>query len=305
MPKVFVLLCFFAIFVLAKDLEFNANVSTVALRQDKILVGLDSGEAFIYDKVDKSLKNSVRLADVKNYYNDNVRPTVYSLDYLNNKLLILSEGNLGKKNLSLYENGVLNTRVLDFDSAKKVFFIDDENILLVLFSAQIKLLNLKDLRQIKDFSFSHYSLNDSSINKEKMELASVFESGVVELFDLKAWKDKKSYFAHKDNVYQVSNKKDFIVSCSTDKSIALINKDEIKYIRENFLIYSCALSSDAKFLSYANSEKNLVNIVDVNSLKLIKSIDTKRLMVENLIFLDDKELLISGFSNKIIFEDLK
>ena len=69
MPKVFVLLCFFAIFVLAKDLEFNANVSTVALRQDKILVGLDSGEAFIYDKVDKSLKNIVNKISYWQIYN--------------------------------------------------------------------------------------------------------------------------------------------------------------------------------------------------------------------------------------------
>lgn len=305
MPKVFVLLCFFAIFVLAKDLEFNANVSTVALRQDKILIGLDSAKALVYDKNTKKLEFDVSLAEIKNYYDDNVKPSIYSLDYLNSKLLILSEGKLGGKNLSLYQNGTLTTRTLSFDSAKEVFFIDDETVLLVLLSAEIKLLKLSDLSVIKSFSFSHYSLNDASINEQKTELVSVFESGVVELFDLKAWKDKKSYFAHKDNVYQVSNKKDFIVSCSTDKSIALINKDEIKYIRENFLIYSCALSSDAKFLSYANSEKNLVNIVDVNSLKLIKSIDTKRLMVENLIFLDDKELLISGFSNKIIFEDLK
>lgn len=304
MLKILVLLNFFIFFSFANILEFNANVSTVALRQDKILIGLDSAKALVYDKNTKKLEFDVSLAEIKNYYDDNVKPSIYSLDYLNSKLLILSEGKLGGKNLSLYQNGTLTTRILSFDSAKEVFFIDDETVLLVLLSAEIKLLKLSDLSVIKSFSFSHYSLNDASINEQKTELVSVFESGVVELFDLKAWQDKKSYNAHKDNIYQVSNKKDYIVSCSTDKNIALIKDDEIRHIKENFLIYSCALSADAKFLAYANSEKNLVNVLELPSLQLVKSIDTKRLMVENLIFLDE-ELLISGFSNQIIIEEIK
>ncbi|EAK4404076.1 WD40 repeat domain-containing protein, partial [Campylobacter coli] len=147
----------------------------------------------------KSLKELLSLPKIKNYYEGDFA-RIYNIDVYQNSLLILSEGDFGAKNLSLYNNN-LQIQTLQESSVKEAFFIDENTYLLVLLGSKIELVD-KDLKRINEFKFSHSSLNDAALNEEKTKFIAGFESGEVELFDLKSWKILKNYDKmHKDNIY--------------------------------------------------------------------------------------------------------
>lgn len=93
----------------------------------------------------------------------------------------------------------------------------------------------KDLKRINEFKFSHSSLNDAALNEEKTKFIAGFESGEVELFDLKSWKILKNYDKmHKDNIYQVDFKNDTLISCGTDRRIGLVKNEEQTFLQKIF-----------------------------------------------------------------------
>ncbi|HEF1531519.1 TPA: WD40 repeat domain-containing protein, partial [Campylobacter coli] len=219
MKKILFILSFLYILSPAYELKLNSNITALKLDQQELYIGTDKGEIYEYNLKDKSLKELLSLPKIKNYYEGDFA-RIYNIDVYQNSLLILSEGDFGAKNLSLYNNN-LQIQTLQESSVKEAFFIDENTYLLVLLGSKIELVD-KDLKRINEFKFSHSSLNDAALNEEKTKFIAGFESGEVELFDLKSWKILKNYDKmHKDNIYQVDFKNDTLISCGTDRRIGL------------------------------------------------------------------------------------
>lgn len=163
----------------------------------------------------------------------------------------------------------------------------------------------KDLKRINEFKFSHSSLNDAALNEEKTKFIAGFESGEVELFDLKSWKILKNYDKmHKDNIYQVDFKNDTLISCGTDRRIGLVKNEEQTFLQKDFLIYTCALSPSGKLAAYSDNEEGFNEVFDTNTLKTVRIFKDENLMSEIIIFINERELIISGFGDKIVFRSL-
>ncbi|MFG5142430.1 WD40 repeat domain-containing protein, partial [Campylobacter lari] len=167
----------------------------------------DNGEINQYSIQDKKLQKITQLDKIKNFYEENLSPRIYSIDYLNGAILILSEGDFGSKKLYVYKNKQLLSYDLVNDGVKKALFLDDNTILLALLGSNIELFDLKTKSVIKNFTFSNSSLSDVVLNETKTQLVAGFESGEIILFDVKKWQKIKSYKnIHKDNIYQLDFK---------------------------------------------------------------------------------------------------
>ncbi|MFH5237212.1 WD40 repeat domain-containing protein, partial [Campylobacter coli] len=148
-------------------------------------------------------------------------------------------------------------------------------------------------------------LNDAVLNEDKSRLVAGFESGEVELFDLKSWKILKNYDKmHKDNIYQVDFKNDILISCGTDRRIGLVKNEEQTFLQKDFLIYTCALSPSGKLAAYSDNEEGFNEVFDTNTLKTVRIFKDENLMSEIIIFINERELIISGFGDKIVFRSL-
>ncbi|ELL7800320.1 WD40 repeat domain-containing protein [Campylobacter coli] len=286
----------------AYELKLNSNITALKLDQQELYIGTDKGEIYEYNLKDKSLKELLSLPKIKNYYEGDFA-RIYNIDVYQNSLLILSEGDFGAKNLSLYNNN-LQIQTLQESSVKEAFFIDENTYLLVLLGSKIELVD-KDLKRINEFKFSHSSLNDAALNEEKTKFIAGFESGEVELFDLKSWKILKNYDKmHKDNIYQVDFKNDTLISCGTDRRIGLVKNEEQTFLQKDFLIYTCALSPSGKLAAYSDNEEGFNEVFDTNTLKTVRIFKDENLMSEIIIFINERELIISGFGDKIVFRSL-
>lgn len=302
MKKILFILSFLYILSPAYELKLNSNITALKLDQQELYIGTDKGEIYEYNLKDKSLKELLSLPKIKNYYEGDFA-RIYNIDVYQNSLLILSEGDFGAKNLSLYNNN-LQIQILQESSVKEAFFIDENTYLLVLLGSKIELVD-KDLKRINEFKFSHSSLNDAALNEEKTKFIAGFESGEVELFDLKSWKILKNYDKmHKDNIYQVDFKNDTLISCGTDRRIGLVKNEEQTFLQKDFLIYTCALSPSGKLAAYSDNEEGFNEVFDTNTLKTVRIFKDENLMSEIIIFINERELIISGFGDKIVFRSL-
>lgn len=291
-----------SVYVFSYELKLNSNLNVLKLIGNSLLIGLDNGEINQYSIQDKKLQKITQLDKIKNFYEENLSPRIYSIDYLNGAILILSEGDFGSKKLYVYKNKQLLSYDLVNDGVKKALFLDDNTILLALLGSNIELFDLKTKSVIKNFTFSNSSLSDVVLNETKTQLVAGFESGEIILFDVKKWQKIKSYKnIHKDNIYQLDFKNTVIASCSTDRKLGIVQNDQEKNIERNFLIYTCALNKNGSIAAFGDNEKNIIEIIDTKNLKSIKKFQNKDFLLEYLIFLNDHELISAGYEDKIIF----
>ncbi|EOH3682479.1 WD40 repeat domain-containing protein [Campylobacter lari] len=301
MKKIFLILLM-SVYVFSYELKLNSNLNVLKLIGNSLLIGLDNGEINQYSIQDKKLQKITQLDKIKNFYEENLSPRIYSIDYLNGAILILSEGDFGSKKLYVYKNKQLLSYDLVNDEVKKALFLDDNTILLALLGSNIELFDLKTKSVIKNFTFSNSSLSDVVLNETKTQLVAGFESGEIILFDVKKWQKIKSYKnIHKDNIYQLDFKNTVIASCSTDRKLGIVQNDQEKNIERNFLIYTCALNKNGSIAAFGDNEKNIIEIIDTKNLKSIKKFQNKDFLLEYLIFLNDHELISAGYEDKIIF----
>ncbi|EEU7891271.1 WD40 repeat domain-containing protein [Campylobacter lari] len=301
MKKIFLILLM-SVYVFSYELKLNSNLNVLKLIGNNLLIGLDNGEINQYSIQDKKLQKITQLDKIKNFYEENLSPRIYSIDYLNGAILILSEGDFGSKKLYVYKNKQLLSYDLVNDGVKKALFLDDNTILLALLGSNIELFDLKTKSVIKNFTFSNSSLSDVVLNETKTQLVAGFESGEIILFDVKKWQKIKSYKnIHKDNIYQLDFKNTVIASCSTDRKLGIVQNDQEKNIERNFLIYTCALNKNGSIVAFGDNEKNIIEIIDTKNLKSIKKFQNKDFLLEYLIFLNDHELISAGYEDKIIF----
>ncbi|MCR8697255.1 WD40 repeat domain-containing protein [Campylobacter sp. LMG 7929] len=301
MKKIFLILLM-SIYALSYELKLDSNLNALKLVDNSLLIGLDNGEIKQYFLKDKKMQKIIRLDKIKNFYEENLSPRIYSIDYLNGAILILSEGDFGSKKLYVYKNKQLLSYDLANDGAKKALFLDDNTILLALLGSNIELFDLKTKSVVKNFTFSSSSLSDVVLNETKTQLVAGFESGELMLFDVKKWQKIKSYKnVHKDNIYQLDFKNTIIASCSTDRKLGIVQNDQEKNIERDFLIYTCALNENGSIAAFGDNEKNIIELIDTKNLKTIKKFQNKDFLLEYLIFLNDHEFISAGYEDKIIF----
>ncbi|TKX33562.1 WD40 repeat domain-containing protein [Campylobacter taeniopygiae] len=302
MKKFLFILCLFCVSSYAYELKINSNITALKLDKQNLYIGTDKGEILLYNIKDKSLKELLSFPKIKNYYGDEFAK-IYNIDILKNRLLILSEGDFGSKNLSFYKES-LQTKKLEESSIIKAFFIDEDTYLLISIGSEIELID-KNLNHIKNFNFSYSSLNDVMLSEDKNKLVAGFESGEVKLFDLKNWKILKNYDKiHKDNIYQVDFKNNVILSCGTDRRVGIIKNEEQRFLQKDFLIYACALSPNGELAVYSDNEAGISEVFNTDDFKTIKTFNNKNLMSEFIIFLNNKDFIISGFGDTIIFRSI-
>ncbi|TXE89365.1 WD40 repeat domain-containing protein [Campylobacter volucris] len=290
------------IYAFSYELKLNSNLNALKLIDGKLLIGLDNGEILNFSIKDKKIHTIAQLAKIKNFYEENVDARIYSIDFLNDSILILSEGNFGSKNINIYKDNQLESFKLLNDGVKKALFLDEDTILLALLASGIEILDLKTKKTIKTFTFSTSSLSDIVLNDDKNTLVAGFESGQVIVFDLKKFQIVKNYKnIHKDNIYQLDFKNNTIVSCGTDRKLGIIKNGEEKSLEKDFLIYTCALNLNASMAIFGDNEKNTIELVDTNTLQTIKTFQNKDFLLEYLIFLNDYEFISAGYENTIIF----
>ena len=231
---------------------------------------------------------------------------IYSLDILNNNILILSQGMKGTRELHIYsdklETLIPSSSNLYISRAK---FINDNLVIFSTLGNELYLYNIKEkkfeyMKKISSSKFSNFTLNEN-----KSEIIIADESGDLKVHNTINGELLKKYENYNlDNVFQVDTKKGIILTAGQDRKSFVFNQGKTYSKKVQFLIYSCALSPSGNLAAIANDEENNILVFDTKNKKELFSLKGNKMTITNILFLNEEEVLVTSDNSIITYYKL-
>ena len=313
LKKLFLIAFYFNLFVLtinAKDLNpsksliASGGVSDLVLVENKLFVATTASAIDIFDISTDEKIDTIKLPKIKDFLGDSIDSKIYSVDVLNDSVLILSQGEQGGRNLGIYKNGQMQNII---DDSQRMFigrakFLDENHIIYALLSNQIYLYDIQNKKILKEIQISQSKFSNFKLTKDKSKFIVSDESGVITMLDSKSFEVLKTFKNQNlDNVFQADIKGDLILTAGQDRRAAVYNtKNDNAYHKEfSFLIYSVALSPSTNLAAVASDEENNVTIFNTKTKENLYKLFLNKATLSNILFLNENELFVASDDKQI------
>lgn len=287
-----------------KQYVCSGNVNSFVENNGKLYVATDAGTIDVIKLGTGTVLQQIKLPAIVDFMGDEVKPNVFSIDYLpeNGAILFSSQGQAGFSNLFMYVNGKL-VKLLDWKADKQAIiravWLNAETVLLGTLGDELIHYSVKERKLTKKVQVWTSPFSDFAIDNGLVVVAD--ESGVLRTYktsDLSLAKESKglSY----DKLYDVDFANGTLVAGGHDRRLAVYKASTEYSIITDFPVYAVALSVNGKLAAYQANENADVVVFNTNTKQELTKITGKRTMTTKMLFLDENNLLISSFSKKII-----
>lgn len=280
-----------------KMLRASGNVKDILLENNILYAGTDGGSVDIFDLKTDTLIDTIKIPPFHDdIYNKEVTSTIYSLDKVGDKIVLLTSYQGVKKRLYIYENKKL-TEIKEINPNLmiiKIRLIDKDKVLLGLLSNELLLYDVSKKRQLYRVKLSESSFGDMSLSTDKQEVVVGCESGIVYLVDIQSGTLKSIIQgANKDKSYKVDIKQGLVLSAGQDSIGGLYNlkTNTFKTLEANFLIYAGILSTDGTKAAYAFNEENEIIVVDTQEAKKAYLLSGQKSTLNAILFRENNSLI--------------
>ncbi len=280
-----------------KVLSASGTVQSLVYDHNKLYAGTSNGTVEIFDLESDEKIQTIKLPDIKDFMGDVIPAKVYSIDLFDGKVLIVSQGMKGYRNIFLYENNSLK-KIIDIEKkyfVQKASFISNSKIVFALLSNQVGVYDFKNdkldyLIQISPSSFSHFMLNE-----DKKIIATTDESGIVRLMNILNGQITKQFEGvNLDKVYQLDYKNSVVLTAGQDRKSVVYKDGRYRELDFDFLLYSCGLSPSANLGAVAFNEQNQVLVFDANTLDKLYILNGQKATLTQILFINEKEVFVSS-----------
>ena len=308
--KPIIFLTLFVFILNAKDINpsytylASGGVTDLVLKENRLYVATKASKVDIFDITTKEKINSITLAKIKDFMGDEIDSKIYSVDVLNDSVLILSQGSKGGRAIHIYKD----LKLQEIISAKEKMyiarakFVSEDKILFALLSNELYLYDLKTNKKVYDIQLSQSKFSHFAINENKKEVVVADESGILKLVDIASSKLIKNFAKQNlDNVFQIDIKNNIILTAGQDRRAAVYDvKANTAYHKDApFLIYSAGLSPSGKIAAIASNEENEVKIFNTESKKDLYMLKGNNTTLTNIVFINEKEVFVTSDDERI------
>ena len=290
------------------QLKASGGVYDIVLKNEMLYVATNASKVDIFDLNNKELIKSITVPKIKDFMGEIINSKIYSVDVLKDKILILSQGEKGGRNIDIYQNGKLQNIISD---KKRMFiakakFINDDKIVFSLLSNQLYLYDLKNKKNIYSIQVSQSKFSNFVLSEDKKEVIIADESGDLKQYNIKEAKHIKSYENQNlDNVFQLDYKNGIILTAGQDRRSVVYGNYKTYHKESNFLIYSCGLSPSGILGAYSSNEDNDVTIFNTKTKTELYLLKGNKMTLNNILFINEKEIFVTSDDKNINYYNLK
>lgn len=313
--KKYTLILLIAFSLFAKDIRPTTVYNSVGFVNDfvvsgnRLFVAGDAGVVDVFDIKSAKIVNQISLPPLTSSIKQIIPADILSVDYLNGKLLILSVGDNSYRNIWIYENNRLRQII---DERKKLVikrakFVNDEKIMFATIGSDIMLYDTKEAYSLYNTHISSSTMGDIALSFDKKEMVMSDESGEVNIIDVATSKVLKSYNSQNvDNVYKVAYSNGTIITAGQDRRIGVYQKNQKPYyINSNFLVFCVGLAPSGNLGIYSSGEENALQLFDIKTKVKYDRLVGHKNIVNNIAFINEKELFSSSRGNSVYYWKLK
>ena len=308
--KPIIFLTLFVFILNAKDINpsytylASGGVTDLVLKENRLYVATKASKVDIFDITTKEKINSITLAKIKDFMGDEIDSKIYSVDVLNDSVLILLQGSKGGRAIHIYKDSKLQEII---SAKEKMYiarakFVSEDKILFALLSNELYLYDLKTNKKVYDIQLSQSKFSHFAINENKKEVVVADESGILKLVDIASSKLIKNFAKQNlDNVFQIDIKNNIILTAGQDRRAAVYDvKANTAYHKDApFLIYSAGLSPSGKIAAIASNEENEVKIFNTETKKDLYMLKGNNTTLTNFLFKNEKEVFVTSDDERI------
>lgn len=286
--------------------SFTASGSIVDMlyKDGKLYCATAASSVDIFDFETKKLIETIKVEQIFDFMGDLIDSKVYSVDVIDDKILILSQDKKGFRRVHIHQNGV--TKPL-FDYSKsltvaKAKFLNANTILLGLLSNELISYDIAKNSQNYSIQVSGAKFSDFVLNEDKSEVVVADESGNLKIHSTKDGKFLKLLADQNlDNVFQVDYKKGVIATAGQDRRMVIYvpKFDSAYYSETKFLIYSVGLSPSGKIVGYASDENNNVTLQNTITKANLGKFGGNKMTLTKIIFINENDFLVAS-DDKVI-----
>lgn len=306
----------FLIFFLLIGITFAKEISPVSrfysvgfvndfiVHENLLYAGNDMGTVDIFDIKTAKLINQISLPPIASSMNKIIPADILSVDYISGKVLILSVGESGYRNVWIYENNMLN-QIINEDkklTIKEARFVDKEKIILATLDSDIILHDTSEKYNLYRASVSQSTMGDISLSEDKEKIIFCDESGEVKIINTKNSNTIKSYSSQNvDNIFKVAYSNGVVITAGQDKRVGVYQPNQEAYhIKSNFLVYCVGISPSGKIGVYSSGEENVLQLFDTRTKTKYDRLVGHKNVINQIKFINENELFSSARDNYIL-----
>ncbi len=314
--KIVLIVCYMAVALLSAEnlkpsfsLQTSGNVQAMVHQNNLLYAATSNGSVEIFNLLTKTLVRSIKIPPIKDFMGDTIPSKIYSLDVHNKKIVFISEGTRGYRNLWIEENATVK-KLIDVNRKwfmRKVMFVDETHLLIALLSNELILFDTAANKVVYNKQISASSFSDFMLSEDKTTYATTDESGVVHVVETQtAAIIKRLEGQNLDKVYQLDYKQGVILTAGQDRRCVVYENDgSASYMLFHFLLYSCALSPSASLSAVAYNEENDILIFKTHTKAKRYNLVGQNATLTQILFLDEGRVAASSESQTINFWILK
>lgn len=282
----------------------SGGVTDLVLNENLLYVATAKSSVDIFNIQSKELINSIKVPKIKDFMGDIIDAKIYSVDVIKDKILIVSQGGHGYREIFEYVDGKLNS-LITIDKKMyiaKAKYINNNQIIISLLGNRLFLYDIEQNKFLWEKQISQSKFSNFALNEDKSKVIIADESGSLKAIETKTGKLKKIYSGvNVDNVFQVDIKNGVIITAGQDRRCAIYDKFNQYYKKAEFLIYSAALSPSGKIAGFANNEENDITIFDTKSKKELYTLRGHKMTLTSILFKNEKELFSSSDDREVYY----
>jgi WD40 repeat protein len=279
-------------------------VVDLVYKDSKIYSATDAGIVDIFDFNNRKPIKKIKLPKIKDFMGDEVNSKVYSVDELDGNIIILSQSKKGFSRLHIHKNNKTSL-IIDYTknlSIIKAKYLDKNTILLALISNEIISFNITEAKQNWKTQVSGGRFSDFALSEDRTKVVIADESGEIQIYNTLSGKNIKTLKGQNlDNIFQVAYKNGVIATAGQDRRVAVYTPkfNSSYYIKSTFLVYSVGLSPSGKIVAYSSDENNNITLFNTLTKSTIGEYSGNKTTLSNIVFINEKEFLVSS-NNQII-----
>ncbi|MGM0519815.1 MAG: WD40 repeat domain-containing protein [Campylobacterota bacterium] len=290
--------------------EASGGVTQLLIKNNKLYASTSYSAIDIFDlNTNKKIK-TIKFKKIKDFLGDEVHAKVYSIDILNDKILALSQGERGGRNLQIYQNEKFTSLIEDTKRMfiEKAAFLDKNRIIFSLLSNELVIFDINKKETIKKIDVSLSKFSDFVLSDDKKRVIIADESGNLKIHSTKNLAYVNSLDKHNlDNVYKVDMNNNIIVTAGQDRRSVIynLNNNRTKHIESDFLIYSAGINKSGQFAAISINENNDVLVFETSTLNKIAYLKNNPALISDIVFKSKSEVYVSSDHSKINYYKIK
>ena len=286
--------------------QYISSGAVVDIRVDKnrLFCATDASCVDVFDIETAKIIKKIEVPKIADFMGDEINSKVYSVDVMDEKIMLLSQANKGFRRVHIYHNKKLELLISEKDELYmvKARFLNKNTLILGLLSNEIISYDVEKKKINWREQISHSKFSDLVLNENKDEIVVADESGNLKVLDVKDGALIGTLSGQNlDNVFQVDYKNGVIATAGQDRRIVVYDRatSSSYYKSSSFLIYSVGLSPSGKIVGYASDENNNVTLFDTSTEETLGHFGGNKMTLSNILFINEKEFLVSS-DDKVI-----